>query len=203
MAAPAPTINQLQFQKSGSMLRRCLGALALALLSGTPAAQSVSGPVTLAPVADCGARADVQWSFTYTTPPAREFGRITNAGGVTIGSFERPSPLTGGSFSGSWRQDIGLPQPPNALIGSYGGAGDSPPTAAGTAEFFVLYNCTTKQVLYSCTGSYGTCPTTALAGIARIAESIPATSPASLAALLLGLFATGALALRRRAAAGR
>ena len=58
-------------------------------------------------------------------------------------------------------------------------------------------------MLYSCTGSYGTCPTTALAGIAKIAESIPATSPASLAALLLVLFATGALALRRRTFAGR
>ena len=61
----------------------------------------------------------------------------------------------------------------------------------------MLYNCTTKRVLYSCTGSYGSCPTTALEGIAKIAESIPATSPAPLAALLLTLFATGALALRR------
>jgi len=181
------------------MLHRCLGALALALVSGTIGAQSVSGPVTLAPVADCVARADVQWSFTYTTAPVREFGRITNAGGVTIGSFERASPLTGGSFSGSWRQDIGLPQAPNSLIGTYGGAGDSPPTATGTAEFFVLYNCTTRQVIYSCTGSYGTCPTTALAAIARNAESIPATSPAALAALLLGLLTTGAFLLRRRA----
>ena len=179
------------------MLRRCLGAFAVALVSGSLAAQSPPS-VQLAPTADCQTSANVQWSFTYTTNPVREYGRITNDSGVTIGSYEIASTLTGGTFNRTWLQPITLPQQPNTLIGSYGGAGDNPPTAAGTNEFFVLYNCTTKQVLYSCTGSYGSCPTTALAGIAKIAESIPATSPAPLAALLLALLATGALALRRR-----
>ncbi len=179
------------------MLRRCLGALAVALLSGSLAAQSPPS-VQLAPTADCQTSANVQWSFTYTTNPVREFGRITNDSGVTIGSYEKSSTLSGGAFNGTWLQPITLPQTPDTLIGSYGGAGDNPPTAAGTSEFFVLYNCTTKQVLYSCAGAYGTCPTTALSGLARIAESIPATSPAAIAALLLALSATGALALRRR-----
>jgi hypothetical protein len=179
------------------MLRRCLGALAVALVSGSLAAQSPPS-VQLAPTADCQTSANVQWSFTYTTNPVREFGRITNDSGLTIGSYELPSTLTGGTFNRTWQQPITLPQQPNTLIGSYGGAGDNPPTAAGTSEFFVLYNCTTKRVLYSCTGSYGSCPTTALQGIAKIAESIPATSPAAIAALLLALSATGALALRRR-----
>jgi hypothetical protein len=184
------------------MLRRCLGALAVALVSGSLAAQSATS-VQLAPTADCQTFANVQWSFSYTTNPVREFGRMTNDSGATIGSYDKSSTLSGGSFSGVWLQPITLPQTPNTLIGSYGGAGDDPPTAAGTSEFFVLYSCTTRQVLYSCTGSYGTCPTTALAGLARVAESIPATNPASLAVLLLVLVASGALALRRRTFAGR
>jgi hypothetical protein len=184
------------------MLRRCLGALAVALVSGSLAAQSPPS-VQLAPTADCQTSANVQWSFTYATNPVREFGRITNASGTTIGSFERASPLSGGSFTGVWQQPITLPQQPDTLIGSYGGAGDAPPTAAGTSEFFVLYNCTTKQVLYTCTGGYGSCPTTALQGIAAIAEPIPATPAAAPAALLLLLSATGAYALRRRRSAHR
>ena len=70
-----------------------------------------------------------------------------------------------------------------------------------TAEFFVLYNCTTRQVLYRCTGNLGSCPTTAAQGLARISEPIPVTSPATLAALLLTLIGTGAFLLRRRAQA--
>ena len=183
------------------MLRRCLGALAVALVSGGLAAQSTPS-VQLAPTADCQTFANVQWSFTFATNPVRESGRITNDSGVTIGSYDKSSTLSGGSFNGTWLQPITLPQPPNTLIGSYGSAGDNPPTATGTAEFFVLYNCTTKQVLLACAGAYGTCPTTALAGLARIAASIPATSPAALAGLLLALFATGAAVLRRGRARG-
>ncbi len=181
------------------MLQRWLGALLVALVSGTAGADSVSGPVQLAPSANCQALADVLWSFTYTQNPAREFGTLTNLSGTVIGSYSRPSPLTGGSFSGTWQQPITLPQPPNTVIGSYGGAGDNPPTAAHTAEFFVLYNCTTRQVLYACSGNLGACPTTASQGLNKISEAIPSASPAGLAALLLLLAGSGAIGLRRRA----
>ena len=185
------------------MLSRWLGALVVALVSGTAAAQSVSGPVNLAPAADCQSTANVTWSFTYTVNPTREFGRITNGNGTLIGSYDQASVLTGGSFSGTWTQPITLPQPPNTLIGSYGGAGDTAMTSANTAEFFVLYNCTSRQVLYRCSGNLGSCPTTAAQGLARISEPIPATSPLALAALLLALAGTGAMLLRRRALARR
>lgn len=181
------------------MLSRWLGALVVALASGAAVAQSVSGPVNLAPAADCQSTANVGWSFTYTVNPTREFGRITNLAGTTIGSYDQASVLTGGSFNGTWTQPITLPQPPNTLIGSYGGAGDTALTAANTAEFFVLYNCTTRQIIYRCTGNLGGCPTTAAQGLARISEPIPTTSPATLAALLLTLIGTGAFLLRRRA----
>lgn len=179
---------------------RWLGAMFAALASCTALADSVSGPVALAPTADCQTTADVQWSFTYTVTPAREFGSITNPAGTVIGSYTRASPLSGGSFSGTWQQPITLPQPANTLIGSYGGAGDNPPTALNTAEFFVLYNCTTRQVLYRCTGNLGSCPTTVTQGLARISEAIPTTSESTIAALVAGMLASGTLLLRRRSA---
>ena len=185
------------------MLSRCLGAIAVALVSGTALAQSVSGPVNLAPSADCQTTANVSWSFTYTVNPTREFGRITNMAGTTIGSFDVASTLTGGTFSGTWTQPITLPQPPNTLIGSYGGAGDATLTVPNTAEFFILYNCTTRQVIYRCSGNLGSCPTTAQQGLARISEPIPASSPLALAAMLVVTFASGVLLLRRRASSVR
>lgn len=181
------------------MLVRLLGGVLAAIVAGSALADSVAGPVQLAPTADCSARADAQWSFTFTQNPQREFGRITNLAGTVLGSYDQASPLTGGSFSGNWRQDIGIPQPANSLIGSYGGAGDNPPTAANTAEFFILYNCTTRQVIYRCSGNLGSCPTTAQQGLGRTTEAIPSQSPATLAAMLLVLAGTGAWLLRRRA----
>ena len=184
------------------MFSRWLGTLVVALVPGAAAAQSVSGAVGLAAAADCQATANVTWSFTYTVTPTREFGRITNVTGTLIGSYDQPTnTITGGSFSGTWTQPITLPQPPNTLIGSYGGAGDTGLTVPNTAEFFVLYNCTTRQVIYRCTGNLGSCPTTAAQGLARISEPIPVTSPATLAALLLTLFGTGACLVRRHAPA--
>jgi len=181
------------------MLFRWLGALVVAVASASAVAQSVSGPVNLAPAADCQSTANVSWSFTYTVNPTREFGRITNVAGTTIGSYDQASVLTGGAFNGTWTQPITLPQPPNTLIGSYGGAGDAALTAANTAEFFVLYNCTTRQVIYRCSGNLGTCPTTAAQGLARISEPIPTTLPATQAVLLVLLIGTGSFLLRRRA----
>ncbi len=49
-------------------------------------------------------------------------------------------------------------QPPGTVIGSYAYVGETPPIASDTAEFFILYNCSTRQVLYQCFGPYGVCP---------------------------------------------
>lgn len=184
---------------------RMLAGMFAVLASTSSLADSVAGPAQLALTADCSALASAQWSFTFTQSPQREFGLVTNLNGVELRSYDIPSPLAAspapGSFSGTWRQDILVPQPPNTLIGTYGGAGDTPPTAAQTVEFFILYNCTTRQVLYSCSGNLGACPRTAAQGLARITQPIPAQSPATLAALLLVLAASGAWLLRRRAVA--
>jgi hypothetical protein len=218
--APVPS-TQLPHFLAFFMFQRWLGALGCALVltsafaaSGadpgvgpaTPPSvpsDSASGQVQLAASADCQTTANVLWSFTYTQNPAREFGRITIPSGTVIGSYDQASPLTGGTFSGTWTQPITLPQPPNTLIGSYGGAGDNPATAAHTAEFFVLYNCTTRQTLYTCSGSLGTCPTTAIQALARLSQPVPATSSGALAAMLLAVLGTAAYALRGRLAPQR
>ena len=183
-------------------LSRCLGAWLVALFSTASFAQSVAGPASLAAAADCQTTAAVNWSFTYTVNPTREFGRVTNLNGTTIGSYDLPSTLTGGSFNGTWLQPITLLQPPDTIIGSYGGAGDTALTPNNTVEFFVLYNCTTRQVLHSCTGRLGTCPTTAVQGLARISAAIPVVSPFALLMLLLLVMLSGAILLRDRLASG-
>jgi len=199
----APVLS-LQLSASGRLrltLSRCLGALFVALFSTVSLAESVAGPAGLAAAADCQTTAAVNWSFTYTVNPTREFGRVTNLNGTTIGSYDLPSTLTGGSFNGTWLQPITLLQPPNTIIGSYGGAGDTALTPANTVEFFVLYNCTTRQVLHTCTGRLGTCPTTAAQGLARISAAIPTVSPLALLMLLLLVLFSGTFLLRHRLAA--
>ena len=140
----------------------------------------------------------MNWSFTYTVNPTREFGRITNLAGVSIGSYDLPSTLTGGTFNGTWLQPLTLVQPPNTVIGSYGGAGDAALNVVNTVEFFVLYNCTTRQVLYTCSGPFGTCPTTAAQGLARISQAVPVGSPLALLVLLLAVTLCAAFLLRGR-----
>jgi hypothetical protein len=77
--------------------------------------------------------------------------------------------------------------------------GQTPPSASNTAEFFVYYNCTTRQVLYSCSGAYGSCPQTAQAAAAlTTTNSVPTVRPLTLALIALFLAAAGGFALSRR-----
>src|SRR5262249_51152274 len=136
-----------------------------------------------------------------TVGAQREFGLATTVAGQTLASFEQATPFLG-TFSGTFVDyQIGPfaapAPPPNTLIGSYAYVGTTPPTAATTAEFFVLYNCSARQVIRSCSGPYGTCPQTAAQARAQI--PIPALGPEGLALAALLLGASGLLALRRRA----
>jgi hypothetical protein len=111
--------------------------------------------------ANCNNSADLNITFTSDANVTRESGLVTNTAGVTLGQFEQSSGFQ--NFSGTflgYGQPIDTPQPAGTLIGSYAYVGNTPPTAA-TAEFFVMYNCSTQQVLYSCFGQFGTCPQTA------------------------------------------
>jgi hypothetical protein len=157
--------------------------------------------VALSASADCG-RGDL--ALTLSTADAhRESFLATNLAGATLVQGEGATGLA--NFSSGTFPDfqIGLTgflvaQPANTLIGSYAYVGETPPSAANTAEFFVYYNCTTRQVLYSCFGAYGSCPQTAQSAAALTASRVPTLSPFALALTTLVLGAAGGMALRRR-----
>lgn len=173
----------------------------LALVPGAARAAATAQGVALNVNASC-TKADLDLTLT-TVGALREFGLATNVSGQLTPPFEQATPFLG-TFSGTFVDyqipDPGNPmppQPPNTLIGSYAYVGTTPPTAATTAEFFVLYNCSTRQVVLSCFGPYGTCPQTAAQAKAEI--PIPTLGPQGLAVAALLLGASGLLALRRRA----
>jgi hypothetical protein len=180
-------------------IRRCLAAVLCTLVAGSALADSAVTSLALgSPTlpADCTSNANVTWSFTYTSPPTTEFFSITTPTGP-IGGFQLPSTVgSTGSFTGVFNAPIAIPQPPNTLIGTYGSVGDLPPTV-NTAEFFVLYNCTTRQVLYQCQGNAGKCPRAASVALGLISPAIPVDTPALVLATIVVLGGVGAWRLRR------
>ena len=156
--------------------------------------------VALNPSADCS-RGDLDLTLS-TADAHRESWLATNLAGATLVQGEGATGLA--NFSGTFPDfQIGptgflVAQPANTLIGSYAYVGETPPSAANTAEFFVYYNCTTRQVLYSCFGAYGSCPQTAQSAAALTTSSVPTLGPLALTLTTLVLGAAGGLALRRR-----
>jgi hypothetical protein len=150
--------------------------------------------------ADCS-RGDLD--ITLTTAGAdRESWLATNVAGATLVQGEGATNL--GNFNGTFNDfQIGptgfqATQPANTLIGSYAYVGETPPSAANTAEFFVYYNCTTRKVLYSCFGPYGTCPQTAKAAAVLVAIKVPTLGSVALMLTVLIVAAAGCLAFSRR-----
>ncbi len=173
-----------------------------ALVPGAARAAATAQGVALNAAASC-TNADLDLTLT-TVGAQRELGLATNLSGQTLASFEQATPFLG-TFSGTFVDfkipDPSTPMPPqpaNTLIGTYAYVGTTPPTAGTTAEFFVLYNCSTRQVLLSCYGAYGTCPQTAAAAKATI--PIPALGAEGLALAMLALAASGLAVLRRQRA---
>ena len=150
--------------------------------------------------ADCS-RGDLDLTLS-SAGANREAWLATNAGGATLVQGEAATSL--GNFSGTFTGfRIGpsgflVTQPANTLIGSYAYVGETPPSAANTAEFFVYYNCTTRQVLYSCSGAYGSCPQTAQAAAAFATSSVPTSGPLALTLTALLVAAAGGFALTRQ-----
>ncbi len=179
--------------------QRWLGVLLCALVPVSAFAESTVTSLSLGTSvrpADCTSNASVTWSFTYTVPPSTDYFSITTTSGP-IGGFQQPSAVGGsGTYSGTFNAPIAIPQQPNTLIGTYGSVGDYPPTS-NTAEYFILYNCTTKQVLYQCLGNGGYCPRTATAALALVSAPIPVDTPILVATLVVVLGALGGFAARR------
>jgi len=178
-----------------ALLAIVLGAAAPGLAHATATARGV----VLNAAAGCG---DASLNITLTTSGAtREYWHATDLAGAKLAEKEAGTLLT--DFTGTFVNfQIGLValQPPGTLIGTYAYVGETPPTAASTAEFFIYYNCTTRQVLLSCFGPYGTCPQTAAQAAAALASSIPTLSEWALVLTVLLVGAAGGLALRRRRA---
>ena len=184
--------------RSAWIIRLFAFALGLAAPMHADAAATAQG-VALNTSADCS-HGDLDLTLS-TAGANRESWLATNPAGATLVQGEGATGLA--NFSGTFPDfRIGptgflVAQPANTLIGSYAYVGETPPSASNTAEFFVYYNCTTRQVLYSCFGAYGSCPQTAQSAAVLTASNVPTLEPLAVALTALVLAAAGGLALRR------
>src|SRR6185369_10658554 len=172
--------------------------LASAFHAGAAGASAVAQGVALNPAAGCS---NGNLDITLTTVGAqREGWRATTLAGSTISQGEVPTGLV--TFSGTFTgfQIVFSPaQASDSLVASYAYVGASPPSANDTAEFFVFYRCSTREVLLSCYGPYGTCPQTAQQAVAILAPKVPTQGPLALLLTAVLLAAAGGFALARRA----
>ena len=177
-----------------------LRLFAIAICAGAPlhalAAATAQG-VALSASAGC-AKGDLDLTLTTAGATSEGWQATTLAG--AIGGGVQPT-VNLANFSGTF-VGFSIPlspqQPPNTLVGSYAYVGTGPADPGNTAEFFVYYSCTTRQVLLRCFGPYGTCPQSATQAQALLAPHVPALSAWAL--LLTGLLVAtaGARAVRRR-----
>ncbi len=159
-----------------------IACTSISLTPAHAASQATATSVALNAAADC-ADADLDLGIVAGDVD-REYGLATNLAGVTLDEFEQDS--TGldnldGVFDG-YGINVSPDQPNGTIIGSYAYLGTTPPQAATTAEWFVLYRCGTdgdNQVLDTCFGDYGTCPRTAAQGLAALFQvTVSTTAPA-------------------------
>ena len=177
---------------------RLFGAVLFATTAVHAHAAATAEGVALNANAGCAAG---DLDITLTTSGANsESWRATNLAGVTLRTGERATPLSNSSGPFPFSIPFLVVQPSATLIGSYVYVGETPPAAANTAEFFVYYSCTSRQVLLACFGPYGTCPQTAQQAAALLAPQIPALGRLALPLTLMLVGAAGGLALRRRRA---
>lgn len=153
-----------------------------------PAASTAMG-VALNAGANCTDNADLDITLT-TVNATREAGITSLTDGSIMFQFEQSTGLPNfvGTYVG-YGQPI-TPQPAGTLIGSYAYVGEAPPTAADTGEFFILYQCDTQAVLFSCFGPYGTCPQTA------DQISAPTLPPVAMFLMAIALIVSGMYFLR-------
>jgi hypothetical protein len=145
-----------------------LGAIAATALPASANSVITATSVSLNSAANCSvAHLDIGMEAGTVT---HEAGFVTGIDGL-LDSFIQSSSFSG--FSGTF-STYGMPmpdQPDRTIIGSYAWIGTNPPSAANTAEWFVLYLCDpagNNEVLDTCYGDYGTCPQTALDGLRRL-----------------------------------
>jgi len=170
---------------------------ACALMPGAAMASATAQGVALNASAGCS---NGNLDITLTTVGANREGlRATDLTGSTISQGEKPAGLA--NFSGTFTgfQIVFSPsQAAGSQVASYAYVGETPPSASDTAEFFVFYDCSTRQVLLSCYGPYGTCPQTAQQALVALAPKIPAQGPLVLLLTAVLVAGTGGFVLSRR-----
>ena len=188
-----------RYAQSGSIIR--IFAFALCALAQIPAhAAATAQGVALNASAGCD-RGDLDLTLT-TAGANRESWRATNLSGAVLVQGEARTGLS--SFSGTFVDfQVGpsgflIAQPANTLVGSYAYVGETPPDPSNTAEFFVYYNCSTREVLLACVGPYGKCPQTAQLAAAALARQVPTLDRWALPLTIMLIAAAGGLAMRRR-----
>ena len=171
-----------------------LGALSPAFADATAVAQGVA----LNAAAGCS---NGNLDITLTTVGANwERWQATNAAGASFSNGQGVAGLPTFSGQGVFQIPFSPTQPTaGTLIASYAYVGEQMPDATNTAEFFVFYNCSTRQVLLSCYGPYGSCPQTAQQAVAILARRIPTQGIVTLALTALLVAGVGGRALARRA----
>jgi hypothetical protein len=179
---------------------RILGVfvVALCVTGALPArAAATAQGVALNAAAGCG-RGDLD--LRLTTAAATNESWLATTGSGSIGGGQQGTSLSNVSSPPPYAFSVpffSVP-PVNTLVGSYVYVGTGPADPGNTAEVFVYYNCSTRQVLLSCFGAFGSCPQTAAQAAALLAPRIPALSGSTLLAMVLLVAGAGALALRRR-----
>jgi hypothetical protein len=167
-----------------------LGGFAVNAFAGTVLS------VGLAASASCS-NADLQVSWQNAGDPNWQFGSVTSQTGASLGGFAVSGPRAGvNNYTGTYSQLQTVTQPPGSATGSYAfvANGSATPTPANAIEFSVIFNCTSKQILYSCSGAYGSC----LKSAAGFNTAIPAMRPELMIAMAAIMALLGALYLRRR-----
>jgi len=160
-------------------------------------ATAVAQGVALSASAGCTA-ANLDLTLTTVGATLEAWQATTQSATISSGSQAPPSLST---FSGTY-VGFSIPlspqQQPNTLIGSYAFVGTGPTDPPNTAEFFVYYNCSTRQVLLSCYGQYGTCPQTAAQAAFALAPRVPTLDRTALVLTMLVVAATGGVLLLQR-----
>jgi len=132
--------------------------------SAAAASQVTATSVALNSSANCGdASLDLGMVSGFVD---REYGRATDRRGAVLAEFESQSDTLdnlNGVFA-RYHIDFEPDRPDGTIIGSYAYVGTTGPRTETTAEWFVLYVCDARganEVLHTCYGDYGTCPTSA------------------------------------------
>lgn len=143
------------------LLSILIGLVLISLMAATGvSAASFATGVALSAYSDCSSPAGLDISMNTDATVNREGGIVTTGAGNTLMSFDQGSGFANfsGTFTGYNFSSPAWTVPAGTVVGLYAYVGSLPYSAATTIEWFIAYQCDTQQIVFSCVGSYGTCP---------------------------------------------